>query len=527
MIVKTFARGIGAGRGPVDYCISTFVAVVDPTTKKKTGEYKERIPPPVIMRGNPNLAIALIDSSENKWKYTSGVIAFADSDAPSVDQQNAVIDSFEAMAFAGLDPDQFSCLWVKHEHEGNVELHFVTPRLELSTSKALNIAPPGHSKTFDVWRDSQNYSRGWASPNEPERKRPVARDDDDLKNDAARLKAGLQLSDDPKRLLTDHLLARDVQNRADVLSELQELGLEINRKGPDYISVRIAPGAKPIRLKGPLYESTYQAANAKPTIRYRNEVDDKKRAKAASLELARIIEARSQFNRKRYKHPDITPIPRTYERAKPSVIPSADSAQNTAPAPNGAFERASSKLDRAGSDLELCISTTATTTQRASSKLERSRVETGSAIKRYDEELRTIGPAHADFLEGARFSSKKSRTLGSAIGLAIQVFDEFKRRIEQLLSPRTTPQELDMSIAPPTQADYEIERYVTARRADDRHFQPSQTELKALDRIIVQQARVRLAAEAAAKPQTLEERLRAKITPVEAETTPTFRRPGR
>ena len=441
MIVKTFARGIGAGRGPVDYCISTFVAVVDPITKNKTGEYKERIPPPVIMRGDGSETIKLIDSSQNTWKYTSGVIAFADSDAPSVEEQNAVIDSFEEMAFAGLEKDQYKCLWVKHEHEGNVELHFVTPRIELATGKALNIAPPGHEKTFDVWRDSLNYSKNWASPREPERKKLVKRDSDELKNDAARLRAGLPLGD-PKQLLTDHLLARDVKNRADVMRELRSLDLEITRTGVDYLSVRLEPGAKPIRLKGPLYESTFQVATAKATtLHYRNTADDAKRAKSASLELARIVEARSLHNRKRYPYPaDITPnqrqlrFQRTYERAKSSVIASAFSAHETASTRDAAFERASAEL-------VICIDRERST-----------QITTEQTTRRFDEESRNVSRTNADFVESAVTNNKTLRKLGSAIDVAINVYVEFKRRIEQFLTRTPAPKQADFDVTAEAQA---------------------------------------------------------------------------
>jgi hypothetical protein len=43
------------------------------------------------------------------------------------------MDAFERVAFAGLEPDRYSILWVRHRHAGHHELHFVTPRVELAT----------------------------------------------------------------------------------------------------------------------------------------------------------------------------------------------------------------------------------------------------------------------------------------------------------------------------------------------------------------------------------------------------------
>lgn len=53
-------------------------------------------------------------------------------------------------------------LWVRHRHEGRVELHFCTQRLELMLGKSLNIAPPGCQDAFDSQRDVMNHCRDWA-----------------------------------------------------------------------------------------------------------------------------------------------------------------------------------------------------------------------------------------------------------------------------------------------------------------------------------------------------------------------------
>ena len=78
------------------------------------------------------------------------MISFAREDAPSEAQQAEVIDAFERLAFAGLDPEQYDMLWVRHSHEDRVELHFCTPRLELTTGNSLNIAPPGYQAVYDI-----------------------------------------------------------------------------------------------------------------------------------------------------------------------------------------------------------------------------------------------------------------------------------------------------------------------------------------------------------------------------------------
>ena len=68
-----------------------------------------------------------------------------------------------ATAFSGLD--------TPIQGKGRVELHFITPRVELTTGKSLNIAPPGWGNYFRPWRDYWNESQGWASPDDPQRAR--------------------------------------------------------------------------------------------------------------------------------------------------------------------------------------------------------------------------------------------------------------------------------------------------------------------------------------------------------------------
>lgn len=90
------------------------------------------------------------------------------------------MDDFEAVAFAGLEEDQRAILWVRHSHAGHHELHFVIPRLELSSGWAFNPCPPGWQKDFDVFRNLHNVWEGWARPDDPQRARLCTPDHADL-----------------------------------------------------------------------------------------------------------------------------------------------------------------------------------------------------------------------------------------------------------------------------------------------------------------------------------------------------------
>ena len=66
----------------------------------------------------------------------------------SEEKEQEVMDAFEEVAFAGLEPDQKNILWVRHTHAGHHELHFVIPRMELSSGNDFNACPPGCGKTL-------------------------------------------------------------------------------------------------------------------------------------------------------------------------------------------------------------------------------------------------------------------------------------------------------------------------------------------------------------------------------------------
>ena len=124
-----------------------------------------------MLRGDPAMTRALIDSIERRWKFTSGVLSWHPDEKISEAQEEEVMDAFERVAFAGLEPDQRNILWVRHTHAGHHELHFLIPRLELSSGKDFNACPPGWHKGFDVFRDLFNWREGWARPDDPARAR--------------------------------------------------------------------------------------------------------------------------------------------------------------------------------------------------------------------------------------------------------------------------------------------------------------------------------------------------------------------
>jgi hypothetical protein len=116
-----------------------------------------RSPAPAVVKGSPELTRKLINQCRNKNKYSSGVVSFERMISKADEKE--IIRRFEKVAFAGLRDHQFQCLWIRHSHLGRTELHFLVPKNELTTLKALNISPPRQRTEglYDCWRKLNNH----------------------------------------------------------------------------------------------------------------------------------------------------------------------------------------------------------------------------------------------------------------------------------------------------------------------------------------------------------------------------------
>lgn len=197
---------------------------------------------------------ALIDASRHQWTYRAGVISFAATDAPTEQQQAEVMDGFEHLAFAGLDPTQYEMLWVRHTHEDRVELHFCTPRLELTSGRSLNIAPPGYRNAFDSLRDVMNQRHSWADPMELERTQDV--------RETIETPTRAQGRDELHAWLQDQISVGLITDRASMLDALVDAGFDIPRAGKAYLTAQDPDTGERWRLKGEIFHEDWQADSA-------------------------------------------------------------------------------------------------------------------------------------------------------------------------------------------------------------------------------------------------------------------------
>lgn len=305
MIISFFATGSGGGAAPVDYLTAREVLAYDENRnliRDDTGQpqTKIRVPLPEVLHGNPDQTRDLIDASPNKWSYTAGVISFAESDDPSLDTQQEAIELFEALAFAGLDRDQYDCLWVRHSHEGNIELHFCAPRLELSTGRALNIAPPGHENAFASLRDLLNQTHGWADPLDPERAREVR-----ATIEAPTRARGREALHD---WILDQISVGTITDHASMIDALTDAGFEIPRASKNYITAQDPDTGERWRLKGEIFHDDWQAEPPRREIEHGPGDDPERPRRLDGISTGELQERfqqhcdqRAAYNRDRYQ----------------------------------------------------------------------------------------------------------------------------------------------------------------------------------------------------------------------------------
>lgn len=272
-----------------------------------------------VLRGDPQTFTAIAQSITNEWIYTSGVIAWSKSDNPTDADINEVLDTFENHAFAGLQPNQYHFTAVLHEEDdGSKHVHFLVPRIELETGKALNIAPPGHEKYYDPLRDYFNYEKGWSRPDDPTLQRDTQTPDHVHFQDKFAVRAGLKDKpvNDIREMVGSYIEQRIehgfIRNRKDVLDAVSELGT-VTRTSDKFISLKIDGAEKAIRLKGAFYESefsiesyfknrTREANDARASSEYRIiSAEHRELAQQLRTEFTELGGKRSTYNRERYQ----------------------------------------------------------------------------------------------------------------------------------------------------------------------------------------------------------------------------------
>ena len=132
MMIKIFKQGTKDGSDHINYLFN----------ESKHQGYK-----PELVKGLPFLTRSICQSITNKNKFVAGVLSFNEGETLSEEKQLRLIEMFETTFAPFKDRTRVNFLWVRHYDKGRLELHFITPRIDLKTNKAFNIHPSNSSKT--------------------------------------------------------------------------------------------------------------------------------------------------------------------------------------------------------------------------------------------------------------------------------------------------------------------------------------------------------------------------------------------
>lgn len=268
MIVKFFRRGQGSGAGPLNYLLGA----------KDTPRQGAK-----VLYGDPKLTEQLINTTPYKQKYKSGVLSFTEDAEEFTDKQKKdIMQRFEETLFVGLEPDQYDILWVEHTDKGGrLELNFVIPCQELRSGKRLQPFYAGADLVrVNAFKNIINQEYGLTDPNDPERKRlinhymnnaprPTPYDRPSKSKEKEQEKEDDEIIANPKstfalkaaidRRMRHSLAEGSLNNRSSVLYALEGMGLKVKKATKSSISVAHPTMKRNVRLKGTIYEESFQA----------------------------------------------------------------------------------------------------------------------------------------------------------------------------------------------------------------------------------------------------------------------------
>jgi len=293
MHIKFISRGKGSASAAKEYLLQKH---------DHNGEIRADVQ---VLRGNPEHVTLLADSLEFKHRYTSGVIAWHKDDAPTDEQIAKVLDDFERVAFAGLEPNQYTYYAVLHEESnGAKHIHVVAPRVELSTGKSLNIAPPNWQKTYDVLVDKYNTKHNWASPKDLHR-RKLINNRVQLHSDMSHTKAKTEVN----KAVQELVAKGTIKNEEGVTKYLNSIdGVTVKpRRSKKNLSIEVDGIKKSIRLEGLAYGQGFDVGELRQELRAEQEsrarettADRTREYERVSGVLEGIISDRARFNQGRY-----------------------------------------------------------------------------------------------------------------------------------------------------------------------------------------------------------------------------------
>jgi hypothetical protein len=255
-----------------------------------------------VYEGNPELTLKLIKSINRKWKFTSGVISFEENYDQVAENLEFIKSKFEEVFFASMKKEQYNILYVLHTDKGRAELHFIVPRVELTTGKDLSVYT--HKKDLykkDLFQKYINTKFNLTSPSNPQKQETIKIEDKKWSNDNKEFKKQIH------EIIEQGVVNGLFSNREEIVSFLKENGIQVKREGKNYITIVNPQNNKSIRLKGEYYDESWSITRTigkistrterESLIKIRNRLDER-------------VERDATENKKRYQKREQSSIKR-------------------------------------------------------------------------------------------------------------------------------------------------------------------------------------------------------------------------
>ncbi len=265
-----------------------------------------------VLKGDSEVTLALIKeaSKKQKWSWSSGVLSF--SETLDDDTKRSIMYVFEKVFFCGLLDDQYDITWINHEDKGRTELHYMSPRLELATGKALNMYFVKRDfRKKEIFQEYMNLKYGLTSiidnpqlaSYKPDR---IWEKELDLDQGGSWRSVKKQIDKQLKEMVSRGAL----QSRNDVIDVLRNTGLELDDKIKPNVIILLDKDGKSHILKGGFYSEDFKSGVSNlreklsekniPTIKIDGEYKKSRDIKELERALWEIVKKQAYGNGKKY-----------------------------------------------------------------------------------------------------------------------------------------------------------------------------------------------------------------------------------
>ncbi|GHB12939.1 relaxase/mobilization nuclease domain-containing protein [Salinicola rhizosphaerae] len=275
---------------------------------EKDWQHNERSEKPEELIGNGDDFLKKISNAgKHSGKYTHAIISFTERQLSKDfvrDRVNEVIDGL----MPGLDTARVPVYANMHrDKENTLHVHLFVAGVDLPTGNRFNAYFVGKDfRRIDCLQNMINAKHGLSDPKDPAFRRLID-------TDRKKWPIGQKLVTEIDEHIKDQIVNGKIKSKQDVINELKEIGLEVNRVTAKRISIKnparkSEENARPIALKGPVFEDGFDFESALHELRKSKEeqsAEFKATAEQRYLENKKLYDelytARIETNDKRYR----------------------------------------------------------------------------------------------------------------------------------------------------------------------------------------------------------------------------------